>query len=252
MEVLRLLATGHDAKSAADVLQVSVNTINERLRDARRKLGTTSSREAARIVAHAEVGPQETWDKKAGLDSFAIGATSMTDPAVGRRKRLSLLAFLGIGIMIAIVLIGTLLAVPVDSPVGSGAPSPASIAASPSPAPRAPSAMLGPRYLVDVDGTLQGRSVASSQMPMQAGSMASLSDAGAYDLHFNVSPDPETVGNLLVSVNVVLPGSDATLRYSRTLSVAPGQPANFTLDAIGDSPSPGSVTITAYTANPRS
>lgn len=99
---------------------------------------------------------------------------------------------------------------------------------------------------MDVDGTLQGQSVASSQMPMQAGSMASLSESGAYDLHFNVAPDLENDGKLLVSVNVVLPGADATLRYSRTLSVAPGQPATFALEAIGDSPSPGSLAITPY------
>jgi len=50
-EVLRLLLAGHDAKSAARSLGISVHAVNERLREARRKLGVSSSREAARILA---------------------------------------------------------------------------------------------------------------------------------------------------------------------------------------------------------
>lgn len=53
-ETLRLMARGHDAKSAASALALSVHTINERLRNARRKLDVTSSREAARILLESE------------------------------------------------------------------------------------------------------------------------------------------------------------------------------------------------------
>ena len=53
-EVLRLLAHGHDAKSAARTLGLSIHTVNERLRDARRKLQVSSSREAARLLMSAE------------------------------------------------------------------------------------------------------------------------------------------------------------------------------------------------------
>ncbi|MCE7797391.1 DUF4019 domain-containing protein [Sphingobium sufflavum] len=53
---LRLLLAGHDAKSIARHLDLSVHTINERLRDARRKLGVSSSREAARHLGRAEGG----------------------------------------------------------------------------------------------------------------------------------------------------------------------------------------------------
>ena len=53
-ETLRLMARGHDAKSAASALSLSVHTINERLRAARRKLAVTSSREAARLVLDRE------------------------------------------------------------------------------------------------------------------------------------------------------------------------------------------------------
>lgn len=53
-ETLRLMARGHDAKSAAIALSLSVHAINERLRAARRKLAVTSSREAARLVLEHE------------------------------------------------------------------------------------------------------------------------------------------------------------------------------------------------------
>ncbi len=53
-EALRLLLAGHDAKSSAAQLDLSVHTINDRLRGARRKLGVSSSREAARILGDAE------------------------------------------------------------------------------------------------------------------------------------------------------------------------------------------------------
>ena len=53
-EALRLLTAGHDIKSTAAELDLSVHTITERLRNARRKLGVTSSREAARVLAQEE------------------------------------------------------------------------------------------------------------------------------------------------------------------------------------------------------
>ena len=55
-QTLRLLLSGHDAKSMARHLGLSVHTVNERLRDARRKLSASSSREAARVLRDAE-GP---------------------------------------------------------------------------------------------------------------------------------------------------------------------------------------------------
>ena len=54
-DALRLLLRGHDAKSSAQALGLSVHTVNERLREARRKLGTTSSREAARRLLAEEL-----------------------------------------------------------------------------------------------------------------------------------------------------------------------------------------------------
>src|SRR5690606_17917765 len=48
-ETLRLVVRGYDAKSIASHLGLSVHTINERLRFARRKMAVSSSREAARL-----------------------------------------------------------------------------------------------------------------------------------------------------------------------------------------------------------
>ena len=64
---LRLMLRGHDAKSMAAQLSLSVHTINERLRAARRKLSVTSSREAARLVWEHERGdPQFLVDEDLG------------------------------------------------------------------------------------------------------------------------------------------------------------------------------------------
>ena len=66
-ETLRLIGRGHDAKSSARHLGLSVHTINERLRDARRKLEVSSSREAARLLLQTEaIDPQNLADKQIG------------------------------------------------------------------------------------------------------------------------------------------------------------------------------------------
>ena len=53
-QTLRLMGRGHDAKSMARHLGLSVHTVNERLRAARRKLSASSSREAARRLLDTE------------------------------------------------------------------------------------------------------------------------------------------------------------------------------------------------------
>jgi DNA-binding CsgD family transcriptional regulator len=82
-ETLRLLLGGHDIKSIAAGLGLSVHTVNERLRDARRKLGASSSRQAARILADAEQGgpnfsgdPNFSADKQSGVASATVGAAN--------------------------------------------------------------------------------------------------------------------------------------------------------------------------------
>jgi len=65
-QVLRLLARGHTAKSAATALGHTEAAVNERLREARRKTAIGSSRELARLVG-PEGGPKENRDEKIGV-----------------------------------------------------------------------------------------------------------------------------------------------------------------------------------------
>ncbi|WIW94591.1 LuxR C-terminal-related transcriptional regulator [Altererythrobacter rubellus] len=53
-EILRLLSSGHDAKSAAVELGISVHTVNDHLSEARKHLGASNSRAAARLFADFE------------------------------------------------------------------------------------------------------------------------------------------------------------------------------------------------------
>lgn len=75
LEILQLLAMGHTGKSMAARLGQSEAAINERLRDARRKTGVSSSRELARIV----VG-QKIWDKNIDLSSSRSSTAEPTQP----------------------------------------------------------------------------------------------------------------------------------------------------------------------------
>lgn len=84
-ETLRLLVQGYDAKSMARRLGLSVHTVNERLRDARRKLGTSSSREAARMLREAEgETPELLGDKDLGDAPQDLAQQMSPQPAQGR------------------------------------------------------------------------------------------------------------------------------------------------------------------------
>ncbi|MDP3404474.1 MAG: DUF4019 domain-containing protein [Brevundimonas sp.] len=77
-ETLRLLARGHDAKSVAQHMGLSVHTVNERLRIARRKLGVSSSRAAARQLVETERDdPQFSGDKKIGDVAGVAGGVKL-------------------------------------------------------------------------------------------------------------------------------------------------------------------------------
>lgn len=84
-QVLRLLVRGHDAKSIARHLALSVHTINERLRDARRKLAVASSREAARLLFEHEDGtPDSIGDMTIGEAAGRERPAEMAQPENGR------------------------------------------------------------------------------------------------------------------------------------------------------------------------
>lgn len=97
-QTLRMIVRGHDAKSIARSVGLSVHTINERLRDARRKMAVSSSREAARLLLEAEGGgvasaaPDLVVDTAIGEDaprrevdqaSASIGGARRTDRSPG-------------------------------------------------------------------------------------------------------------------------------------------------------------------------
>ncbi len=86
-DALRLLLAGHDAKSMASHLGLSVHTVNERLRDARRKLSVSSSKAAARLLRDAEgATPQILVDKNSG-DAGAAAGLHTFDPGPAQSPR---------------------------------------------------------------------------------------------------------------------------------------------------------------------
>lgn len=90
-DALRLLLRGHDAKSSARELGLSVHTVNERLRDARRKLGVTSSREAARrLMAEENDTPENLGDTALGDASAMPPGAPVMAPASQRWARFGL------------------------------------------------------------------------------------------------------------------------------------------------------------------
>lgn len=127
-QTLRLIVRGHDAKSSARHLGLSVHTINERLRDARRKLEVSSSREAARQLFEAEGGdPQSLTDKRIGEATAApLGEMADLEPARTRRP-----AYVveGVIIMSIIVAFAALAALNAHTPSATGPSSPATAAA---------------------------------------------------------------------------------------------------------------------------
>ena len=82
LEVLRLLAAGHTVKSIAVSLDRSEASINERLRDARRKTGVGSSRELARLI-----DTQKNWDKNIDLSANGPLTHGLEQPPSAGRLR---------------------------------------------------------------------------------------------------------------------------------------------------------------------
>lgn len=103
-QTLRLMVRGHDAKSMARHLGLSVHTVNERLRDARRKLEVSSSREAARLVFDAEgEHPQKLADKEIGEASVGAGVAPRSD-----RRRAQRTVWVTAGVVIMSLIVGLL------------------------------------------------------------------------------------------------------------------------------------------------
>ena len=131
-QTLRLIVRGHDAKSSARSLGLSVHTINERLRDARRKLVVSSSREAARVLLEAEGGgigapdPDLLGDRRIGEDAGGHPKDLGTAPIGGARRttRRSRI-FIGVALMTLALGLLALVALPQDASTSPPASPPA-------------------------------------------------------------------------------------------------------------------------------
>lgn len=129
-QTLRLIVRGHDAKSTARHLGLSVHTVNERLRDARRKLEVSSSRAAARLLLDAEGdGPERLGDKQIGEAARSASGAQDVEPdsRTGRAFGVAVpLAWLVAGtcIMSVILVVLALAAVlqPASAPASAQAP----------------------------------------------------------------------------------------------------------------------------------
>lgn len=109
-QTLRLLLDGHDAKSMARELELSVHTINERLRDARRKLAVSSSKEAARVVREVEAAnPEKLGDKGFG-DAETTSNDEQSDQPINEPRR-NRHAVWAIGGLVMLIVFATLFAV---------------------------------------------------------------------------------------------------------------------------------------------
>ena len=123
LEILRLLAAGHTVKSIAARLERSEASINERLREARRKTGVGSSRELARLLA-----AQKIWDRKIDLPSASSSSEDQHRPT-HRRGRWSK----GMMMLIALPLAAAAALVTLTQAPEPGAPPAAEVPAAASP-----------------------------------------------------------------------------------------------------------------------
>lgn len=214
--VLRLLARGHDAKSAAQALGLSVHTVNERLRDARRSLGASSSRAAARALAQAE-GGQEIRAEKIGVDAPAATAANMGPrDRHGRARRRTVLLLTGVALMLGLAAAFLLHLQPVQP--GASAQSAA--------APIATARTAAPTYFLSFDIAAVGAPPVRPRLTVRAGEMASLVRSGPgggdFDISVVANPDPDHADHVMLTIHIVAPGR-RQLQAVRTASVGFGE-----------------------------
>lgn len=133
-QTLRLIVRGHDAKSIARSLGLSVHTINERLRDARRKMAVSSSREAARLLLEAEgsVPPYLIGDTEIGEVAAAVPVDEVRAPTGGAGQAVRpALILIGVCLMTVIFGLIALATMPQDAPTVHAAPVASSAATNP-------------------------------------------------------------------------------------------------------------------------
>lgn len=147
-ETLRLLLEGHDAKSIARDLGLSVHTVNERLRAARRKLEVPSSREAAGLLARSEhCSPNSVVDKQIGVAGSAAHVNN--DGRRNGRKGVEHPIVLAIG---GTLIMSLIIATAVLTSIGSGGTDPGPLP-NWSTASTAPEPVPQPMNSIRVDGS---------------------------------------------------------------------------------------------------
>jgi DNA-binding CsgD family transcriptional regulator len=137
-QTLRLIVRGHDAKSVARSLGLSVHTINERLRDARRKMAVSSSREAARLLFESEGGdpgsatPDLLRDTGIGEAASPVGVDQEEAP-IGGAGRVIRHPWIVIGVLLMIVALALLAFAALPQAASSPPPAPVADDAKPNP-----------------------------------------------------------------------------------------------------------------------
>lgn len=107
-QTLRLVVRGYDAKSLARHLGISVHTVNERLRHARRKMEVSSSREAARMLLDKESSsPDSLAYKQMGEAESALGVRHELAPGDGLKATNRFAWIIG-GMLIMSLILATL------------------------------------------------------------------------------------------------------------------------------------------------
>jgi DNA-binding CsgD family transcriptional regulator len=114
-DILRLLLNGFDAKSAARELGISVHTVNEHLREARRQLGVSSSREAARLLRQAEGAPPND----VGPKPLGVVDRARRQLWIGRSSRARRLAYAGVSLVILVAIMGIALSIAHQGPLSN-------------------------------------------------------------------------------------------------------------------------------------
>lgn len=114
-QALRLIVRGHDAKSIARSLDLSVHTVNDRLRDARRKLAVSSSREAARRLRDQEA-PDSVAPYDFGAADRAGDASGIAAPEDGGGRKRLVWIISGVTIMSLILALAAVTALPQAGP----------------------------------------------------------------------------------------------------------------------------------------
>ncbi|MFM5953120.1 MAG: helix-turn-helix transcriptional regulator [Novosphingobium sp.] len=211
LEVLRLLAAGHTVKSIAVSLGRSEASINERLRDARRKTGVGSSRELARLL-----DAQKIWDRNIDLSGQAFVAFDPAQPqSAGRTWPKGTIIML-----LAIPLAAAGLIFSAASPVQQSAPTPAAQT------PQARQSPLAGRWALDV------MRIPEEERPQRV------------TIEFKVSPDQKW------TTHVEIVGPDGSTMQGDSTAAADGAPVAATgnmpfIDSVSlRHPSPNTLVMT--------